>query len=113
MILIWDPQKVKLEVQKWHMQYYHIVIIVLATMKEFAVTFVYGQLTISNRKAMWDGMQQIASSMALLWLIMGYFNLPLMPEGKHGGSMMTCVLASYFTLELDILKLFICLNLSS
>lgn len=49
------------------------------------MTFVYGHLTLTSKRRLWEGLHQIAGSMTLLWLLLGDFNSPLSLADKQGG----------------------------
>lgn len=75
-LVIWDLQKVQLEIKEWHDQYCHTKIQCKITMKEYVITFLYEQLTIASRERMWDGLQQLVVTVHLPWVILGDFNSP-------------------------------------
>ncbi|XP_074573473.1 uncharacterized protein LOC141829894 [Curcuma longa] len=85
MLLLWDSRVIMLEIQDWTEQYIHTLIKHQVTGTSYAVTFVYGQLTITSQRRMWDGLRHIAGSMGLPWLLVGDFNSPLSAADKKGG----------------------------
>ncbi|XP_074577497.1 uncharacterized protein LOC141833890 [Curcuma longa] len=96
MLLLWDSRVITLEIQAWTEQYIHTHIKPQVTGTSYAVTFVYGQLTITSRRRLWEGLQNIAESMDLPWLILGDFNSPLSPADKRGGLDVTTYATSDF-----------------
>ncbi|XP_042460353.1 uncharacterized protein LOC122043848 [Zingiber officinale] len=85
MLLFWDSQLITLEIKEWKDQYIHTLIQSKVAGTFYAVTFIYGQLSVTSRRSMWEDLHRIATSMELPWLIMGDFNSPLSPMDKCGG----------------------------
>ncbi|XP_074575217.1 uncharacterized protein LOC141831710 [Curcuma longa] len=96
MLLLWDSQTIALEVHAWAEQYIHTLIKPQGTGITYAVTFVYGQLTIVSRRHLWEGLRHISVGMELPWLLLGDFNSPLTPADKRGGIDVTTYATSDF-----------------
>lgn len=84
-LLIWDDQKVNMDVCDWHDQYAHCLVTCKISYRVFAIIFVYRQLTIVGRKTLCERLHNIAIDIGHPWLVLGYFNTFLSPADKCGG----------------------------
>ncbi|XP_042467500.1 uncharacterized protein LOC122050678 [Zingiber officinale] len=96
MLLFWNPHCVSLEIKQWEEPFIHTIIQCKVVGTYYAVTFVYGQLSIPSRRHMWESLHQIATTMDLPWLIMGDFNSPLSSSDKCGGMDVTSYASADF-----------------
>lgn len=79
--MIWDDGKVDLSILKWQEPLVHCRVKCI-TQLSIVVTFVYGRLSIINRRPLWS---KIAQHQQHHWLVLGDFNSVLSPTNKQGG----------------------------
>ncbi|XP_061351884.1 uncharacterized protein LOC133296846 [Gastrolobium bilobum] len=83
--LLWDGNKVELEILKVHHQFIHTRVKYLDAKKVDLVTFVYGSPRRLERKLLWAELEVINNSILEPWLLLGDFNSILHASEKVGG----------------------------
>ncbi|XP_042453140.1 uncharacterized protein LOC122037762 [Zingiber officinale] len=95
-LVIWDPHQVTFGITKFDEQYLHGHVTSAVTQKTFQITIVYGLLSISKRRRLWEGLDVIGESMNTPWILLGDFNSPISVEDKEGGMPVTAYQISDF-----------------
>ncbi|XP_057969579.1 uncharacterized protein LOC131158739 [Malania oleifera] len=87
-IVLWNSQKVKLQVLAINAQVIHCYVVCPITSNKFALSFVYGFNSIVARRTLWQDLTQFSLS-SEPWLLMGDFNYVYSTEGKKNGNPVT------------------------
>ncbi|XP_073291645.1 uncharacterized protein [Primulina huaijiensis] len=84
-MVLWNPNKIRLDVIATTEQSMHVKIQCLLTDKVFCTSFVYGFNTIVQRRTLWDDMKTFGINCKLPWIILGDFNNVLFSNEKKSG----------------------------
>ncbi|XP_073060321.1 uncharacterized protein [Primulina eburnea] len=85
--VVWNPNKVDLNVLSMTEQSVHVCIEYLSSKTRICASFVYGLHTIVLRRALWDDLIEFGATNSLPWMVLGDFNTVLSPNEKVGGLM--------------------------
>ncbi|XP_061361919.1 uncharacterized protein LOC133305695, partial [Gastrolobium bilobum] len=83
--ILWDGNKVELDVLHTHYQFVHTRVKYLDSKKVDLVTFVYGNPRRLERRLLWAELESVSTLITDPWLILGDFNSVLKAYEKVGG----------------------------
>ncbi|XP_077251951.1 uncharacterized protein LOC143891204 [Tasmannia lanceolata] len=73
--ILWDPDRVKLDIQRDSSQFIHASVRLLQTNQAFKLTVVYGRNYGGDRKILWQDLKSLNSTIQDPWIVMGDFNV--------------------------------------
>ncbi|XP_057969501.1 uncharacterized protein LOC131158650 [Malania oleifera] len=88
-IVLWNPQRVKLELISKNPQAIHCSLSCIVSSKSFYVSFVYGLHTIVARRPLWQSIRDFSMTNTGPWMLLGKFNNVLYSNERRNGSEVT------------------------